>query len=36
MEEGSEAQGPINEVAYEAHGAGFRAADQETLADRPD
>ena len=33
IEEGQEAQGPPDEAAYEAHAAGFRMADEETLAD---
>ena len=33
MEEGPHAQGPPDEAAYEAHAAGFRMADEETLAD---
>ena len=33
IEEGPQAQGPPDEAAYEAHAAGFRMADEETLAD---
>ena len=33
IEEGPEAQGPTDEAAYEAHAAGFRMADDETLED---
>jgi uncharacterized damage-inducible protein DinB len=33
IEEGPEAQGPPDEAAYEAHAAGFRMTDEETLAD---
>jgi hypothetical protein len=33
MEEGPETQGPPDEAAYEAQAAGFRMADEETLAD---
>jgi uncharacterized damage-inducible protein DinB len=33
IEEGPEAQGPPDEAAYEAHAAGFRMADEETLED---
>jgi uncharacterized damage-inducible protein DinB len=33
IEEGPLAQGPPDEAAYEAHAAGFRMADEETLAD---
>jgi hypothetical protein len=33
IEEGPEAQGPTDEAAYEAHAAGFRMGDEETLAD---
>ncbi len=32
IEEGPEAQGSTDEAAYEAHAAGFRMADEETLA----
>ena len=31
--EGPESQGPADEGAYEAHAAGFRVADEETLED---
>ena len=31
--EGPESQGPADEAAYEAHAAGFRMTDEETLAD---
>ena len=33
IKEGPKAQGPVDEAAYEAHAAGFRMADDETLAD---
>ncbi len=33
IEEGPQVQGPTDEAAYEAHAAGFRMADEETLAD---
>ena len=33
IEEGAEAHGQTDEAAYEAHAAGFRMADEETLAD---
>jgi len=33
IEEGPEAQGPTDEATYEAHAAGFRMADEETLTD---
>jgi hypothetical protein len=33
IEKGPPAQGPTDEAAYEAHAAGFRMADEETLAD---
>ena len=32
IEEGPEANGPPDEAAYEAHAAGFRMTDEETLA----
>jgi hypothetical protein len=33
IEEGPESHGPADEAAYEAHAAGFRMADEETLAE---
>ena len=33
IEEGPERDGPPDEAAYEAHAAGFRMADEETLTD---
>jgi uncharacterized damage-inducible protein DinB len=32
IEEGPDAQGPADEAAYEAHAAGFRMTDKDTLA----
>jgi uncharacterized damage-inducible protein DinB len=32
IQEGSDAQGPADEAAYEAHAAGFRMTDEDTLA----